>query len=144
MISFISHYSDWLFRNVPQITESDPWFPAGPNSAKHVWIHGLVQQTVHLLLHRQACSRKPRTDVVLLSAQSHRLHPWEGSVLLKAQLQLLTDKINQTSNHTQAGFRVQMLSFVTPVTVFWIRKILFNYSFETKNVQHHAFHQLSY
>lgn len=80
--------------------ESEPWLPARPDPAKHVLVHRLVKQTIHLLLHRQAFSWKLSTNVVLLGSQNHRPHPWESGVLLKTQLQLLTDKINQliTSN----------------------------------------------
>lgn len=93
------------FRSISNIKESEPRFPADPNSAKHIWIHGLVKQTVHLLLHRQACKWKPCTNIVLRRPQGHRLHPLEGRVLLKAQLQLLTEQNKATFNHTHVQFK---------------------------------------
>lgn len=75
--------------------DSHPRFPAHPGSAQHVGVCGLVQQTVHLLLHRQAFSRQLGADVVLLRSQGDRLHPAEGFVFLEAELQLLAEE-NQT------------------------------------------------
>lgn len=71
--------------------DSHPRLPAHPGSAQHVGVCGLVQQTVHLLLHRQAVSWKLGTDVVLFHSQGDRLHPAEGFVFLEAELQLLAE-----------------------------------------------------
>lgn len=72
--------------------DSHPRLPARPGSAQHVGVCGLVQQTVHLLLHRQAFGREPGADVVLIGSQGHRLHPAEGFVFLEAELQLLAEE----------------------------------------------------
>ena len=82
-----------------KVEQSDPRFPANPNSAEHILVHGLVKQTVHLLLHGQACSWKLSADVVLLCPQGHSLHPREGAHLFKAQLQLLADKTKHFITH---------------------------------------------
>lgn len=106
--------NDYFEKLHKKVKESDPRFPAHPNSAKHIGVHGLVKQTVHLLLHRQACSWKRSADIVLLRPQDHRLHPGEGTVFLKAQLQLLTDKIiiKNRFNHVQVKVKVQMMSLL--------------------------------
>lgn len=80
--------------------DSHPRFPARPGSAQHVGVCGLVQQTVHLLLHRQAFGRQLGADVVLLRSQGDRLHPAEGFVFLEAELQLLAEE-NQTRGERQ-------------------------------------------
>lgn len=71
--------------------DSHPRLPAHPGSAQHVGVCGLVQQTVHLLLNRQAFSRELGAQVVLFGSQGHRLHPAEGFVFLEAELQLLAE-----------------------------------------------------
>ena len=109
---FLSYkFLDILDICMTQIKQSEPWLPAHPNPAEHIWVHGLVEQTFHLLLCWQARRWKFSTDVVLFWSQGHGLHPGKGRVLLKAQLQLLTDKINQ---HTSE------MSYLRPVVVIGI------------------------
>lgn len=67
----------------------DPGFPPDINSAENIWIRGVIQEALHLLLHGQTCGWKLRSNVVLLRPQSYRLHPREGGILLETQLQLL-------------------------------------------------------
>jgi len=83
---------------------SDPGLPALPDPAQQVGVGGLVQEALHLLLHRQALGGQAGAHVVLLRAQRHALHPAEGCVLLEAQLQLLTA-------HSQSQHRRQSVSF---------------------------------
>lgn len=78
---------------------SHPGLPSAPDSAQHIWIHGLVEQTVDLFLHRQARCWKGSADVVFLCPQGHSLHPWKSGVFLKAQFQLLTGRGKKTTQH---------------------------------------------